>query len=333
MQSKFWNYVVVLMGLLFAVLCYTRYEVAQLTQHAREQLAVVQAKIDAAQPKELRLRSVQPEIMPGQDSAVVDAVDSTHTDTTNDDTTLKQNTEVKSNMKIIVFTYPTLEEGSTSNTAGYNNPKFKIKPTITRDIAELRKLEYSTEYMDPLILVHEGGSYLDGLQMRQTVYAVVNSMPNVPHINEVYDLIYETAVVETNLGSVPYTYAAENWNNFGIAQIRHDTAEYLLSWLKKVRPDAYNSVMTYYILDMSLEDNLLVNVPFSLAIAAQYYWHRVKDLEVNIRTLEDRAKVWKSFYNSPSGVGTVNGYINRVKKFYEVRTINNENQSLAVVIS
>lgn len=213
--------------------------------------------------------------------------------------------------------------------SNYDHRNFKMTLKTTTDVAELRQTVYPVEYQfDPLILKHKGGSKLNDLDMMQTIYSVVSKMPNIPHTTEVIDLIYETIIVETNVGGASYTYAAKNWHNYGIAQIREDTAEYLLQWLGDIRPEAKTAVMSYYDKKLSLKDNLLVNVPFSVAVAAQYYWHRVGDLQANILTLEDRAKVWKAFYNGP-GAGTVNVYINRVIAHY--KTIDTDAELLLAV--
>ena len=44
-----------------------------------------------------------------------------------------------------------------------------------------------------------------------------------------------------------------------------------------------------------------------------YYWRVCPNLYKNIGSKEDRAKLWKGYYNTPKGLGTVNAYLNRVK--------------------
>lgn len=198
----------------------------------------------------------------------------------------------------------------------YNSRKFKFTPVKTKETEELREQVFEVdENLIPLIWTHDGGSYVDELELYQTVHAVIWNQPNLPHTDEMVDLVYETLMVETNLGQVSYAHAAEMWHNYDIAQIREDTAAYLLGWLQKTRPDAYVSMVQYRDDSRSLAGNLLTNIPFSIAVAAQYYWHRIPDIQADIGTPLDRAKVWKSVYNC-TGVGTVNIYLNRVKQHY-----------------
>ena len=198
----------------------------------------------------------------------------------------------------------------------YDDKKYKFTPVKTKETDELRAEVYEVdESLSPIIWTHEGGSYVDELELYQTVHAVIWNQPNLPHTDEMVNLVYETLMVESNLGQVSYDYAARNWHNYGMAQIREDTAEYLIVWLHKVRRDAAFTLLQYYDTNLSLKDNLLTNVPFSIAVASQYYWHRIPDIQANITTPEDRAKVWKSVYNGP-GAGTVNIYLNRVKQHY-----------------
>lgn len=206
----------------------------------------------------------------------------------------------------------------------YNKKRYAMQTIKPESKETLRKMVYSSELdLEPVIQKHSGGSALSDIQLLADITAIVDDLPNVPHTREVVDLVYETIVVETNLGRVPYTYAAEKWHNYGLCQFREDTASYLLSWLDKVRPDAKAAVMKYYDDELSFKDNLLTNVPFSIAMTAQYYWHRLDDLQANIATVEDRAKVWKSFYNGP-GAGTVNVYLDRVEEHYEKYNSGNE---------
>lgn len=148
----------------------------------------------------------------------------------------------------------------------YDDKKYKFTPVKTKETDELRAEVYEVdESLSPIIWTHEGGSYVDELELYQTVHAVIWNQPNLPHTDEMVNLVYETLMVESNLGQVSYDYAARNWRNYGMAQIREDAAEYLIGWLHKVRRDAAFTLLQYYDTNLSLKDNLLTNVPFSIA--------------------------------------------------------------------
>ena len=44
-----------------------------------------------------------------------------------------------------------------------------------------------------------------------------------------------------------------------------------------------------------------------------YYWRVCPNLYKNIGSKEDRAKLWKGYYNTSKGLGSVNAYLNCVK--------------------
>lgn len=165
---------------------------------------------------------------------------------------------------------------------------------------------------DFLLWYHDGGKRINHQDLNETIENVVKTLP-AGQIPGMRDLVRETLMIETHSGEYSYTYAAENWNNYGIAQIREDTAKWLLDLLYKRDLTAFSEVYKYYDPETSLKRNLMVNVPFSIAVCAQLYAHRLKGFKID--TQYNRALAWKRFYNTPKGLGTVQGYINRVRKF------------------
>ena len=164
------------------------------------------------------------------------------------------------------------------------------------------------------ITIHEGGKILPVDVLKNDIKIVISSIPGLPNDSNLHMLIIETMIVETRLGGVPYTYAAENYNNYGILQIREDTSHDTLKWLKRHHTDKYDAVMKYYDESMDMKNNLLKNVPFSIAMASVYYWRRCPDLSANIATIDSRAKLWKRVYNTYKGLGTPEIYIYRVSE-------------------
>ena len=162
------------------------------------------------------------------------------------------------------------------------------------------------------ITIHEGGEGLPIDVLRNDIKVVISSIPGLPNDENYYMLIIETMAVETRLGGVPYTYAAKNYNNYGILQIREDTSHDTLKWLKINHTDKYDAVMKYYDENMDMKNNLLKNVPFSIAMASVYYWRRCPDLSSSITAVDSRAKLWKRVYNTAKGLGTPEIYMARV---------------------
>lgn len=166
-------------------------------------------------------------------------------------------------------------------------------------------------YEPSIVWYHDGGKSINEKDFHYTIDEVLNTLP-AGKIDGMRDLVYETFIVETRCGAVSYGYAA-TVNNFGIAQIRPDTAEWLMDLLYKRDRNRFSEVYKYYDPETSLSHNLLVNVPFSIAICAELYAYRLRDR--SIKTLQARANAWKELYNTKHGAGTPAIYVNRVLNY------------------
>lgn len=199
----------------------------------------------------------------------------------------------------------------------YESTRFSQAAILTREIADIREDDFGTAEKHIPIWCYKGGKRLNEDLVRRTIKAVVMRFPNLKHTKDLQDLLFETMLVESNLMSLPAE-KLEGYNNIGIAQFRMDTASDTMKWLKKVRKDAYDVLMTLYKREMSLKDNLRYNIPFSIGLMAQYYWRVAPDIYPNITSLENRGILWKSVYNTRKGLGTVNAYVGRVNKYYGI---------------
>lgn len=196
----------------------------------------------------------------------------------------------------------------------YSDITYSASFIATRPISELRELVYPVENItkeDIKIKLHKGGEALTVAEVTAIAELVVSQMPNIPHSQHVIDLLIETCATETLVGLCEYKKSAKR-SNYGIAQIRDDTAKDTLWWLGVIRKDVKEQVMKFYDNSMSLKDNLLYNVHFSLAMCLQIYWRRIPDIVMYADTMEYRAIMWKSVYNTKLGTGTVDDYLTRV---------------------
>lgn len=173
------------------------------------------------------------------------------------------------------------------------------------------------------ILKHSGGRQLKHSEVKETVTNVLENLDNLNHINQtnLRDLVLETMIVETLVGKSKYDYSSTNYRNYGIAQIRVETAKDVLEWLENKDYNVYLKVKSLMNSKVSLKQNLLSNVPFSIAICAEYYLRRNSNLHLDIRTVESRAKQWKKNYNTYKGLGTVQIYCQRVQDYYSKHRI------------
>lgn len=189
-------------------------------------------------------------------------------------------------------------------------------PNRTRSIAEIRKDMYGANSTKKILITyHEGGKVLPYGDMRKTVKAVFQRLPNIRTTDNLVDLVMETMIVETHLGGEKWSVGISKWKNYGIGQFVMSTARSTLTWLKDIRPDVHEAVMSLYDKKHDLVWNITNNIPFSIAMIVQYYWRVCPDIYANIHNLHARSMLWKKIYNSPAGLGTPEVYRKRVNSF------------------
>lgn len=172
------------------------------------------------------------------------------------------------------------------------------------------------------LFFHKGGEYLDPNLLFNLVKNTIKDFEiNLNNENNAF-LIYETLITETLGGQYPYTYAYQNYNNYGIAQFRLETANFLKGFVKKVSEHDYNLLLSLRVNNKSEKWNLMYNVKYSIALCLIYYFQRDKNIAERAYHLEHRAKLWKTLYNTNKGLGTPEKYIARVQKYYKDYKIN-----------
>ena len=211
-----------------------------------------------------------------------------------------------------------VKEESTTRQAKppYDSLKFRHKLICTRPVEEIRKDNYGASdklAVQLTAISFDDKSSIDITELDKTIRAVMLRMPNIKSTSEVRLLVLETMITETFLLPKNMRVAEKLYKNYGLGQFTILTAKETLAWLKTQRTDVYDAVMALYNNDKDLKENLNYNVPFSVAMTIQYYWRVCPDLYRNICSKEDRAKLWKGYYNTPKGLGTVNAYLNRVR--------------------
>lgn len=159
-----------------------------------------------------------------------------------------------------------------------------------------------------------GGSSVNADQLRQTIAAVHERLSIIPREHSGYvDLLMETCAAETLLGEIV---RQRNGPALGIFQMLRTTERDTLAWLKRRFPGVYAEVRSFYNRRKSAEWNLTKNVPYSAAISTAYYWRRCGDALADLlETRDSRARVWKKYYNTYLGKGTVSGYIEKSERY------------------
>jgi hypothetical protein len=144
------------------------------------------------------------------------------------------------------------------------------------------------------------------------VSEVLEMMPVVPRKDGLVSLLSETAATETSFGRVVRD---RSGRTLGVYQMILSTAEYLLDHLEQY-PHVLDIVRGYMDPDRTLTENLAYNLHFQTAMAISYYWRRVgEDLPAQVDSLENRARLYKSKWNTRSGRATEAKYIRDSKIF------------------
>lgn len=156
----------------------------------------------------------------------------------------------------------------------------------------------------------------DSVKLHRTIEAVLPQLPHVRTTPNLVQFVMEIFMAETCLGQ--YTTGS---GQYGLAQFRSRSATHLLNWTKTIHPDVYESLMSFYNNELSLKDNLISNIPFNIAMCATYFWHRVPDYQERITSVEERAILWKTVYNTRSGKGIVSKYLARIEYAVEKRYV------------
>ena len=158
----------------------------------------------------------------------------------------------------------------------------------------------------------KGGDTVKLEQLKQTIIAVQERI-SIPSNEHTTSLLLETSAVESSRG---IDMIQRGGPARGILQMEPTTERYLKGWLKKYHPSVYKEVVYFYNDKKNEIWNRTYNVPYQIAMSLAYYWHKCGDkLPSLITTREDRARIWKQFYNTYKGKGTVSKYHEKAEKY------------------
>lgn len=124
---------------------------------------------------------------------------------------------------------------------------------------------------------------------------------------EAVSLLIGTAMIESLGGD--YVHQVKG-PACGIYQIEPRTANDILDNYLPRKPVLEMLVHRLYISDLTLEQNLVLNLAFSTAMCRIYYL-RIK--AAIPKTIEGRAEYWKKYYNTSLGKGSAAAYLSKAK--------------------
>lgn len=156
------------------------------------------------------------------------------------------------------------------------------------------------------VRLHRGGERIPTTKLINTITSVADVLSTVPNDPYLYKLIYETAKVESELGS-----KIHSAGGLGMMQITLSTGTHFMNHIEKHNKSLYRELKTLYDSKLSLRDNLLYNVPFSIGLGMVIYCERARQDILLATSIQARACIWKQHYNTYKGVGTVDVYVKK----------------------
>lgn len=152
----------------------------------------------------------------------------------------------------------------------------------------------------------EGGREIEEKKFKNMIRGVLAAVEDIPAHENVVNLLYETARVESKAG----LYIEQiKGPALGVYQIEEPTYHDLMNWLK-YKPERYELVMKFYNKELSLRDNLRKNLLFQTIVCAfHYYRYYRNNIVVLGHDKYSRAKMWKDKFNTSAGKGTKQKYM------------------------
>lgn len=177
------------------------------------------------------------------------------------------------------------------------------------------RVRYNKEDTEHKIIVWtwKGKNTVNKKQLEETIYAVINKLSFIPTNTDIVNLILETIASESLRGIYV---KQEGGPAKGLSQIEPATEKYVLNWLKKYHKDIYEEIIHFYDTSKSKKWNLTYNVPYGIALTIAIYFNKCGDnIKYYITTKDNRSKIWKQFYNTYLGKGTLEGYTNKIERY------------------
>lgn len=118
------------------------------------------------------------------------------------------------------------------------------------------------------------------------------------------DLVFGTACVESKCGE--YLQQIPSGPALGIFQMEIDTYNDIMKNYLSFRPSLKAKLMALYCEGITAEQNLIGNLMFAAAMCRIHYLRQPQAIP---QDFEEQAQFWKDHYNTKSGKGTVQHYL------------------------
>lgn len=159
------------------------------------------------------------------------------------------------------------------------------------------------------IEVWEGGKSMPIRHLRRTVETMARHMGIAPH--ECVQTMLEICAVESDLGEI---IRQKNGPALSPWQIEPKSWDHLLDTLRKKHPEWHRKLEVLYRKDRSQEWNRSRNIPYACASAIVFVSLKYPSGFKGLNNIQKRAALWKKWYNTPRGKGTVDMYYEKSLK-------------------
>lgn len=160
----------------------------------------------------------------------------------------------------------------------------------------------------------------DNLNLKDYKNLVISVLDDLDLKTDAFvNLILGTTATESEFGKYRRQIGFEHKSGggYGINQIELATYYYLMRNFLKNKPELKNKIMHWYDSNMTDENNLILNDSYNIAICRLKYYscEHLFDMPKDANNIEELAKIWKKYYNTIIGKGTIEGFIDAYNKY------------------
>ena len=171
-------------------------------------------------------------------------------------------------------------------------------PASYEDVYGETYTDRSYQYESFMIESYEGGGELELTKYWGTMNAVLERLPNISvDASDYYAYVLDEIVeYSTGHGALQLWELADNLDYCGLTGIPYEAGAFTLEWLSEHRPDVFANVQAMRDPNIDLKDELTYNVPFNLAVTAEYLWIVCPNLLEQFDDVDFRAKFYASAF-------------------------------------
>lgn len=195
--------------------------------------------------------------------------------------------------------------------------KMKAFKSMIASQRSYRFKEYKSEQIDKIrIWSWNGGKTIPIERIEPTVRNVLSRIKYLPNDEGFIRLLLETAATESDFGK--FVKQKNNGPAMSIFQIEETTWKDAVWFVNLKCPKFLEEVNLFYEKKKSEEWNRAHNIPWNIARCAMIYYHKLGDqLPKYYGEKEHRAMIYKIYYNSSKGAGSIERFYAKAEEYLE----------------